>query len=490
MKRSALISILLLTMANAHANGPPGPPVPSPQTCAAQGGVPGANEVPNGTFGTGSGTPGETAPAPGLGTQTTYLYSPWSSARPTNGEYTIVNATGTVSPWSTWHNQLLGHTTGLADDRFAVFNASVEPGTFYAQTLVVAPNTNFEISFWVMNVNSNPGDLLLPNLATVVRRIGIDPPGGGLIVATTGDVQRQLPTPFWQQYAALFNSGAATQIEVRLDNNSNGGLGNDFGLDDLVVAPCAIAAGAASGVLYYDANLDSTYEASEAALPANIPVEIVDTRASADPADDVIVSTVLTGADGSYAFANIPVGSNYIVRARVDDPNMPASTALHTPNDVPLVVTNAGQSTVDFGFASADVQILKQGAAHVGGGQPISYTLTISNPGPTAADGATWSDPVPTEITQVSATCGNESGGAVCGPLQVNGNDVGGSVTTLPVGASVQVTIQGIAPTAVAILSNTATVAAASGIPDPDLNNNTSTASTSTPVDLQSFDVD
>lgn len=489
MKHTTLLAMLLLVMADAHANGPPGPPVPSPATCAARGGLLGANQVPNGSFGSGSGAFGETAPAPGLGAQTTYLYSPWANARPNDGEYTIVNATGADSPWSTWHNQLLGHTTGLADDRFAVFNASIAPGTFYAQTLTVAPNTNFEISFWVMNVNSNPGDLLLPNLATVVRRVGVEPPGGGLIVSTTGDVARSDP-PYWHQYGAVFNSASATQVEIRLDNNADGGLGNDFALDDIVLAPCAMAAGAISGTLYYDVDLDGALQPGEGGLPANIPVQIVDTQGTPDAADDAIVSQVLTDASGQYAFANIPVGSNYVVRAIVADPNVPASVALHTPNDVAITIANGSQTVTDFGFVSADVRILKQGPANVGGGQSITYALTISNPGPTAADGASWSDPVPAEISGVSAACDNEIGGAVCGPVQVNGNDVGGTLPTLPVGGSVRITIQGITPAAETILSNTATVTPASSIPDPDADNNTSTASTSTPVSLQSFEVD
>lgn len=489
MKHTTLLAMLLLAMANAHANGPPGPPVPSSATCVARGGLLGANQVPNGSFGTGSATPGEAAPPPGLGTQTTYSYSPWSNARPNDGEYTIVNGTGADSPWSTWHNQLLGHTTGTPDDRFAVFNANIAPGTFYAQTLNVAPNTNFEISFWVMNVNSNPGDLLMPNLATVVRRVGVDPAGGGLITSTTGDIARSDP-PFWHQYGAVFNSASATQVEIRLDNNADGGLGNDFALDDIVLAPCSMAAGAISGTLYYDVNLDGALQPGEGGLPADIPVEIVDTQGTPDPADDVIVSLVRTDASGQYAFANIPVGSNYVVRVIVADPNVPANVALHTPNDVAIAVANGSQTTTDFGFVSADVQILKQGPAAVGGGQPITYLLTISNPGPTAADGATWSDPVPVEITGVSAACGNEAGGAVCGPVQVNGNTVGGSLPTLPVGGSVRIQIQGITPAAVAVLSNTATVMPATTIPDPDTGNNTSTASTSTPVSLQSFEVD
>ena len=126
--------------------------------------------------------------------------------------------------------------------------------------------------------------------------------------------------------------------------------------------------------------------------------------------------------------------------------------------------------------ASADVSITKTGTASVVPGGPISYTLTIANAGPSAANNATFNDAVPASITGVTASCGGATGGAVCpGAVTVAGNTVSGTIPTLPPGGSVVVTINGttLASTSTPIV-NTATVAPPSGTSDPTPGNNSS----------------
>ncbi|MEO7432027.1 MAG: hypothetical protein ABIR62_08380 [Dokdonella sp.] len=128
--------------------------------------------------------------------------------------------------------------------------------------------------------------------------------------------------------------------------------------------------------------------------------------------------------------------------------------------------------------ASADLSIVKTGPATVESGAPISYTLLIANAGPSAADGATYSDTVPAGITGVIATCGSPLGGAACANPGVTGNTVSGSVPALPSGGSVTITISGNAPFGTQTVNNTATVTAPTGVADPNVANNTSSAST------------
>ncbi len=152
-------------------------------------------------------------------------------------------------------------------------------------------------------------------------------------------------------------------------------------------------------------------------------------------------------------------------------------------------VTSAKSVTANF-VGTADVQVSKTGPANVTGGNPVVYTLVFTNTGPGAADGAVWSDPVPAEISSVSASCGAVTGGAVCGSPTVAGNSVTGAIPTFPSKSSVTVTISGVSPLQTTTLVNTATIDPPAGVPDSDTTNNSSTASTSTPVHLQSFEVD
>jgi uncharacterized repeat protein (TIGR01451 family) len=127
--------------------------------------------------------------------------------------------------------------------------------------------------------------------------------------------------------------------------------------------------------------------------------------------------------------------------------------------------------------SSADLSVFKSGPAAATAGMTIAYTLTVSNAGPSAASGATFSDVVPASVTAVSATCGGAAGGAVCGPIGVAGNTVTSALAALPAGGSVVITISGIA-SAAGTLTNMATVAPPPTVGDPNAANNASTSTT------------
>ncbi len=125
----------------------------------------------------------------------------------------------------------------------------------------------------------------------------------------------------------------------------------------------------------------------------------------------------------------------------------------------------------------ADLAVVKSAPASIGTGQVLNYTVSVINNGPDAANGAQFSDNVPVELTGVAAICGAATGGAACGAVNVAGNAVTSTVTTLPAGGSVTFTISG---TAVGLgpITNTATVAAPGGVLDPAAGNNASSANT------------
>ena len=121
----------------------------------------------------------------------------------------------------------------------------------------------------------------------------------------------------------------------------------------------------------------------------------------------------------------------------------------------------------------AVVKTRNPGATEPGG--PVSYNVTVTNAGPSAATNAVVTDVVSSAITGVSWTCAATGSGASCSSASGSGNTISLPVT-LPLGTSATMVITGtIAPTTPAgPLDNMATVAAAAGTTDPDTSNNSS----------------
>jgi len=121
-------------------------------------------------------------------------------------------------------------------------------------------------------------------------------------------------------------------------------------------------------------------------------------------------------------------------------------------------------------FAVAtDLSITKNTSAAIAfGGNPITYTLAVSNLGPSPANAVSVSDTLPAGSTFVSAsgtgwTCNNGAGVVTC------------TVATLPVGAAPVINLMiNAPPVAVAgTLSNTATVSSSTADTNPANNSST-----------------
>jgi len=138
----------------------------------------------------------------------------------------------------------------------------------------------------------------------------------------------------------------------------------------------------------------------------------------------------------------------------------------------------------------ADLAITKTGPATYVPGSPLTYTLVVSNLGPSTSTNALVSDTLPADLAGATWTAVYAGGAA--GPASGSGN-VNATLTTLPLGGTARFTITATADYRLDTpLSNTATVAATDGLIDPDLDNNTSTVSSDpTPVaDLQILKTD
>jgi uncharacterized repeat protein (TIGR01451 family) len=151
---------------------------------------------------------------------------------------------------------------------------------------------------------------------------------------------------------------------------------------------------------------------------------------------------------------------------------------------------NTVSAPISVGSRVADLQAVKSAdPTTVSSGGAIRFTIVLTNNGPDAADGATFSDSVPAQVTILSATCGSATGGAVCGGNPtISGQDVAHTIPTFPSGGAVTITIDGIV-TGDSDFTNTARITPPTDTVDPNQPNNESSApvvmsSTGTAADL------
>jgi uncharacterized repeat protein (TIGR01451 family) len=149
------------------------------------------------------------------------------------------------------------------------------------------------------------------------------------------------------------------------------------------------------------------------------------------------------------------------------------STSTFDPNS-----NNNTSSVTTIVSSQADVSVTKSAPAAASAGSNVTYTIVVTNAGPTDAANVTMSDTLPAGTTFVSESQTN-------GPAFTctTGATVTCSIASLVAGASatfsVTVNIAAATPNGT-VITNTATVG--SSTPDPAPNNNTSSASTTTGV--------
>ncbi|MFT3912831.1 MAG: OmpA family protein [Anaeromyxobacteraceae bacterium] len=134
----------------------------------------------------------------------------------------------------------------------------------------------------------------------------------------------------------------------------------------------------------------------------------------------------------------------------------------------PLVET-ALTSAVSYADLSVAV---RDASSAVVWGQPVAYSIEVSNAGPATATNATVDDAFPAQLANVAWTC-TASGGGACTTASGTGN-ISARKVTLPSGAKATfaVTATVVAGSGNGTLANTATVTAPSGVTDPDPTNN------------------
>ena len=166
-------------------------------------------------------------------------------------------------------------------------------------------------------------------------------------------------------------------------------------------------------------------------------------------------------ATGTAAFANV---AEVFAPAGIADP------------DPDNNLSSAVITQLVFAPLPADLVVLKNAPALVSPSGDLTYTVTISNAGASAANGALFTDNVPVGVTGFAWTCNLETGGAIC-PNTSGTGAVSETIKVFPAGSSLTYTLTGQAP-ASGTVANTATLAAPDGVVDPDPSNNSDTTYT------------
>ncbi len=97
----------------------------------------------------------------------------------------------------------------------------------FSATFAVTSNTNYTVSFDLTNANSISVATIQPEIGGVLL---------GSPVSANGYFTDGNNSDKWQQFSFTWNSGSLTSTTLVLNNFTTTGTGNDFGIDNILVA--------------------------------------------------------------------------------------------------------------------------------------------------------------------------------------------------------------------------------------------------------------
>jgi hypothetical protein len=164
-------------------------------------------------------------------------YKRVSGPCPNDGHYSFVSYTSECFG-DHWHTISSDHTAGDIDGNMMLVNAAHHGGVFLTLPITgLKSNTLYELGLWVVNVckpTQKCPSLLLPSL-----NIRLETPEGRIVAnIVTRDLPR-VQEPQWGQQLAYFTTPASTStLRLIMYDNTPGGCGNDFALDDITFREC------------------------------------------------------------------------------------------------------------------------------------------------------------------------------------------------------------------------------------------------------------
>ncbi|MBP8297114.1 MAG: DUF11 domain-containing protein, partial [Burkholderiales bacterium] len=405
-----------------------------------------------------------------------------NTRKPTDLALTKTDGAGTYTPGNAISYTLVvsnagpGNATGASVADTVPANITgvtancVASGTASCGTNASAGNA---VSFTGVNINAGAGNFLtitisgtvnpaatgnLVNTATVTAGAGQTDPTPGNDSATDTDTPAFVTNLGITKTdgSATYTAGAAISYTIVV---SNTGPSNATGASVADAVPANITGVTANCVATGTANCGTNASVGNAVSFTGVNI--------AAGAGNFLTITV-SGTVSPSATGNLVNTATVTSGTSQSDPTPGNNSA--TDTDTPAPQTNLGITKTD-------------GSATYTAGAAISYTIVVSNTGPSNATGASVADTVPAAITGVTANC-VATGTASCGANASVGNAVSFTGVNINTGAGnfLTITVSGtVSPSATGDLVNTATVTAGAGQTDPTPGNDSAT-DTDTPA--------
>ena len=224
-------------------------------------------------------------------------------------------------------------------------------------------------------------------------------------------------------------------------------------------------------------------------LPANVTfVSATASQGTFTQSGSTVTFALGTVALGGSATATITVRPTAAAAGTTLTNSATVTSLINDPNSV----NNTDSETTNVSAApapEADLQVTKlENASPAVAGTDLTYTITVTNAGPTDAQTVSLTDPLPTGTTFVSASQASGTAFNLTTPPAGSDGTFTASTTTLAAGASASFTlvlhVSASTPDDTT-LNNTATVSSATPDPNPANNSDTSSTGVNTQADLR-----
>ena len=304
-------------------------------------------------------------------------------------------------------------------------------------------------------------------------------PGDSVTIQTAFTVDAALATP-----ATLINTASVASLTPEADaGNNSGSVTTEIQASpsaDLVLikrdSPDAVVAGTALSYTLALSNRGPS-AASNVTVTDVLPAGVTLIAATSTQGTCTGTTTITCQVGTMPAGSAVLIGILATAPPNVPSPNPMVNSASATASDPvdPNPANNAATETTTVLAAIADLAITKTLTTSAIPGLAVSYTLVVTNNGPSAVTGASVTDAFPGTLTAVSWTCTADAGSA-CGAASGTGSIA--TTVDLESGDSATFTVTAtIVSSAIGMLSNTATIGAPAGATDPNPANNSAVSS-------------